>query len=66
MLNIDQLKYNWKKPFLDLMEGMERKVHPVVIASTVNLSQNFIRTTEQNFLKIIIYIYRINYLLLWN
>ena len=28
MLNIDKLRYNWDKPFLDLMEGMERKVHP--------------------------------------
>ena len=28
MLNIDNLRYNWEKPFLDLMEGMERKVHP--------------------------------------
>ena len=28
MLNIDKLRYNWEKPFLDLMEGMERKVHP--------------------------------------
>ena len=28
MLNIDKLRYNWEKPFLDLMEGMERKVDP--------------------------------------
>ena len=28
MLNIDNLRYNWEKPFLDLMEGMKRKVHP--------------------------------------
>ena len=28
MLNIDKLRYTMKKPFLDLMEGMERKVHP--------------------------------------
>ena len=28
MLNIDKLRHNWEKPFLDLMEGMERKVHP--------------------------------------
>ena len=28
MLNIDKLRYTYEKPFLDLMEGMERKVHP--------------------------------------
>jgi DNA polymerase III alpha subunit len=28
MLSIDKLRHNWAKPFLDLMEGMERKVHP--------------------------------------
>ena len=28
MLNIDKLRHNWEKPFLELMEGMERKVHP--------------------------------------
>ena len=28
MLNIDKLRYNWEKPFLDLMEGMEIRVHP--------------------------------------
>ena len=28
MLNIDLLRHNWEKPFLDLMEGMERRVHP--------------------------------------
>ena len=28
MLNIDKLRHNWEKPFLDLMEGMERRVHP--------------------------------------
>ena len=28
MLNIDKLRYYWEKPFLDLMEGMERKVRP--------------------------------------
>ena len=28
MLNIDKLRYNWEKPFLELMEGMKRKVHP--------------------------------------
>ena len=28
MLNIDQLRYTYEKPFLELMEGMERKVHP--------------------------------------
>ena len=28
MLNIDKLRYNWEKPFLDLMEGMERKINP--------------------------------------
>ena len=26
MLNIDKLRYNWEKPFLELMEGMERRV----------------------------------------
>lgn len=24
MLNIDKLRYNWEKPFLDLMEGMKQ------------------------------------------
>ena len=28
MLDIDKLRHNWEKPFLDLMGGMERKVHP--------------------------------------
>ena len=28
MLNIDKLRHNWEKPFLDLMEGMERRVDP--------------------------------------
>ena len=28
MLNIDKLRHNWEKPFLELMEGMERKIHP--------------------------------------
>ena len=28
MLNIDKLRHNWEKPFLDLMEGMEIRVHP--------------------------------------
>ena len=28
MLNIDKLRYTYEKPFLDLMEGMERKIHP--------------------------------------
>ena len=28
MLNIDKLRHNWEKPFLELMEGMERRVHP--------------------------------------
>ena len=28
MLNIDKLRYTYEKPFLELMEGMERKVHP--------------------------------------
>ena len=28
MLNIDKLRHNWEKPFLDLMEGMERKIYP--------------------------------------
>ena len=28
MLNIDKLRYYWEKPFLELMEGMERKIHP--------------------------------------
>ena len=28
MLNIDKLRYTYEKPFLDLMEGMERKVDP--------------------------------------
>ena len=28
MLNIDKLRYTYEKPFLDLMEGMEIRVHP--------------------------------------
>ena len=28
MLNIDKLRYTYEKPFLELMEGMKRKVHP--------------------------------------
>ena len=28
MLNIDKLRYTYEKPFLELMEGMERRVHP--------------------------------------
>ena len=28
MLNIYKLRYTYEKPFLDLMEGMERKIHP--------------------------------------
>ena len=28
MLNIDKLRYTYEKPFLDFMEGMERKVDP--------------------------------------
>ena len=27
MIDIDKLRYNWEKPFLDLMEGMERKIY---------------------------------------
>jgi hypothetical protein len=44
----------------------------LVMTSTVYLPQNAIRTTEQNFLKmwvgkikISIFIYKINYLLIW-
>lgn len=28
MINIDELKYNFDKPFLDLMDGIETMVHP--------------------------------------
>ena len=28
MLNIDKLRYTYENHFLDLMDGMERKVHP--------------------------------------
>lgn len=28
MLNIDELRYNWEKPFLELMDGMQMKTHP--------------------------------------
>lgn len=28
MLNIDLLRYNWEKPFLDLIEGIQSKTHP--------------------------------------
>ena len=28
MLNIDKLRYSWEKPFIDLTEGMKKKVHP--------------------------------------
>jgi hypothetical protein len=28
MLNIDKLRYTYEKPFLELMEGMERKINP--------------------------------------
>ena len=30
MLNIDKLRYTYEKPFLDFMEGMERKVDIVI------------------------------------
>ena len=28
MLNIDELRYTYEKPFLELMDGMERRVDP--------------------------------------
>lgn len=28
MVNIDKLRYNWEKPFLDLIEGLKHKKHP--------------------------------------
>lgn len=28
MINIDELKYNFDKPFLDLMDGIETMIHP--------------------------------------
>lgn len=35
MINIDELKYNFDKPFLDLMDGIETMVHPKLKFATI-------------------------------